>query len=124
MAVSFDQHNSTVVLDMMRGMTFLLGMGLGRRQQGPSEFIATIDHDTTFRLGFIPTETDYRYMARLRKERVRARLSHTPFNYPIRPYMMSFADYFFRGSEIRPHIKEIHSVVHTDREIELQHLFH
>ena len=89
-----------MVLNMMKVMSFLLGMGLGRRQQGPSEFIATIDHDTTFRLGFIPTETDYRYMARLRKERVRARLSHTPFNYPIRPYMMSFADYFFRGSEI------------------------
>ena len=81
---------------MMRGMTFLLGMGLGRRQQGPSEFIATIDHDTTFRLGFIPTETDYRYMARLRKERVRARLFHTPFDYPIRPYKMSLIDYFVR----------------------------
>ena len=26
-AMSFDQHNSTVVLDMMRGMTFLPGMG-------------------------------------------------------------------------------------------------
>ncbi|KAJ9693907.1 hypothetical protein PVL29_009735 [Vitis rotundifolia] len=62
-AMSFDQHSSTVVLDMMRGMTFLPGMGLGRRQQGPSEFIAAIDHDTTFGLGFIPTEADYRYMA-------------------------------------------------------------
>eukprot|EP00261_Vitis_vinifera_P033576 XP_019074819.1 PREDICTED: uncharacterized protein LOC109122449 [Vitis vinifera] len=31
-AMSFDQHSSTVVLDMMRGMTFLPGMGLGRRQ--------------------------------------------------------------------------------------------
>ena len=62
-AMSFDQHSSTVVLDMMRGMTFLPGMGLGRRQQGPSEFIATIDHDTTFGLGFIPTEADYHYMA-------------------------------------------------------------
>ena len=82
-AMSFDQHSSTVVLDMMRSMTFLPGMGLGRRQQGPSKFIATIDHDTTFGLGFIPTEADYRYMARLRKERVRARLSHTPFDYPI-----------------------------------------
>ncbi|RVW23466.1 Retrovirus-related Pol polyprotein from transposon 297 [Vitis vinifera] len=70
------------------GMTFLLGMGLGRRQQGPSEFIAAIDHDTTFGLGFIPTEADYRHMARLRKER------------------------------------EIDSVVHTDRETDLQHLFH
>ena len=31
-AMSFDQHRSTVVLDMMRGMSFLPGMGLGRRQ--------------------------------------------------------------------------------------------
>ncbi|RVW66758.1 hypothetical protein CK203_066141 [Vitis vinifera] len=62
-AMSFDQHSSTVVLDMMRGMTFLPGMG------------------------------------------------------------MSLADYFVRGSEIRPHVEEVHSVVHTDREIELQHLF-
>ena len=30
-AMSFDQHSSIVVLDMMRGMTFLPGMGLGRR---------------------------------------------------------------------------------------------
>ena len=30
-ALSFDQHNSTVVLDIMRGMTFLPGMRLGRR---------------------------------------------------------------------------------------------
>ncbi|RVW12913.1 hypothetical protein CK203_097113 [Vitis vinifera] len=29
---------------------------------GPSEFIAAIDHDTIFGLGFIPTESDYRYM--------------------------------------------------------------
>ena len=28
-AMSFNQHSSTVVLDMMRGMTFLPGMGLG-----------------------------------------------------------------------------------------------
>ena len=63
-------------------------------------------------------------MARLRKERVRGRLSHTPFDYLIRPYRMSLADYFVRGSEIQPCIEEIHSVVHTDREIELQHLFH
>ncbi|RVW31076.1 hypothetical protein CK203_093174 [Vitis vinifera] len=87
-AMSFDQHSSTVVLDMMRGMTFLPGMGLGRRQQGPSEFIAAIDHDMTFGL------------------------------------RMSLADYFVRGSKIRPRVEEVHSVVHTDREIELQHLFH
>ena len=30
-ALSFDQHNSTVVLDIMRGMTFLPGIRLGRR---------------------------------------------------------------------------------------------
>ncbi|RVW86563.1 hypothetical protein CK203_045630 [Vitis vinifera] len=36
---------------------------------GPSEFIAIPDHDVSFGLGFIPTEADYLYMARLRKER-------------------------------------------------------
>ncbi|RVW94945.1 Retrovirus-related Pol polyprotein from transposon 17.6 [Vitis vinifera] len=102
-AMSFDQHSSTVVLDMMRGMTFLPGMGLGRHQQGPSEFIAAIDHDMTFGLGFIPTEVDYRYMARLCKKRVRARLSHTPFDYPIRPYRMSLADYFQRIGDSTPY---------------------
>ncbi|RVW84686.1 Retrovirus-related Pol polyprotein from transposon 17.6 [Vitis vinifera] len=34
-AMSFDQHGCTVVLDMMRGMSYLPGMGLGRRQHGP-----------------------------------------------------------------------------------------
>ena len=61
-AMSFDQHNSTVVLDIMRGMPYLPGMGLGRCQHGPSEFIAIPDHDVQFGLGFIPTEAAYRYM--------------------------------------------------------------
>ena len=30
--MSFDQHNNTLVLSMMRGMSYLPGMGLGRRQ--------------------------------------------------------------------------------------------
>ena len=37
---------------------------------------------------------------------------------------MSLADYFFRGSNIQPRLKEIDNVVHIDREIEFQHLFH
>ncbi|KAL6322355.1 hypothetical protein AAG906_007908 [Vitis piasezkii] len=100
-AMSFDQHGSTVVLDMMRGMSYLPGMGLGRRQHGPSEFITIPDHDVPFGLGFTPTEADYLYMARLRKERARARLTHAPFYYPVRPYTRSLADYFVRASE--PH---------------------
>ena len=31
-AMSFDQHSSTVVLDMMRSMSFLPSMGLGLHQ--------------------------------------------------------------------------------------------
>ena len=30
-AMSFDQHNNIVVLDMMRSMSYLSGMGLGQR---------------------------------------------------------------------------------------------
>ena len=63
MAMSFDQHDNTVVLDMMRNMSFLPSMGLGRRQYGSREFIAIPDRDVPFGLGFIPTKVDYRYMA-------------------------------------------------------------
>ena len=55
MVMSFDQHSSALVLDMMRGMSFLSGFGLGRCQHGSSEFMTTIDHDTPFRLGFTPS---------------------------------------------------------------------
>ena len=62
-AMSFDQHSSTFVLDMMRGMSFLPGFGIGWCQHGPSEFVATIDHDTPFGFGFTPSEDDVCYMA-------------------------------------------------------------
>ena len=87
----------------MRGMSYLPGMGLGRRQHGPSEFMTIPDHDVPFGLGFIPTGADYIYMARLRKERVRARLTRTPFDYPVRPYTMSLSDYFVRASKPLTH---------------------
>ena len=29
---SFDQYNNTLILSMMRGMSYLLGLGLGHRQ--------------------------------------------------------------------------------------------
>ena len=60
MAKSFDQYGSTVVLNMMRSMSYLPGMGLGRRQHRPNEFMAIPDHDVLFGLEFIPTEADYR----------------------------------------------------------------
>ena len=42
----FDQYSNTLVLSMMIGMSYLPGMGLGHRQQGPHEFAFTVDHDT------------------------------------------------------------------------------
>ena len=30
--MSFDQHSSTLVLSMMKGMSYMPGLGLGRRQ--------------------------------------------------------------------------------------------
>ena len=32
MPMSFDQYSSTLVLRMMRGMSYMLGLGLGRHQ--------------------------------------------------------------------------------------------
>ena len=98
-AFSFDEHGSTMVLDMMRSMSFLLGLGLRRHQHGSKEFIATVDHDTYLSLGFVPTKTDYRYMVFLRKERLKAHLLHMPFDYFVRLYMMSLVDYFVRTPE-------------------------
>ena len=122
MAMSFDQHSSTLVLDIMRGMSFLPGFGLGRRQHGSREFVTTIDHDTSFGLGFTSSEDDVRYMARLRRDRVRAQLSNIPFDYLVRPYTFSLADYFVRGSEVQPRVEEMgvkDSIVD-----ELQHMLH
>ena len=87
--MSFDQHSSTLVLSMMRGMSYIPGLGLGRRQQGPREFTITVDHDISYGLGYIPTADDARHMARLRRERVRARMSGIPFRLSPSPVHFS-----------------------------------
>ena len=46
-------------------------------------------------------------MAMLRHDKVRARLSGVPFNYPLRPYTFQLADYFTRGSENAPHTEGV-----------------
>ena len=61
--MSFNQHSSTIVLDMMRSMSYMPGLGLGCRQHGHSEFITVLDHDPPFGLGFLPVEADFRCMA-------------------------------------------------------------
>ena len=88
------------------------------------EFVAIVDHDTPFGLRFVSTEAGYRYMAHLHRERVRARLTCTPFDYPIRPYRMSLADYFVRGSEVHPHMGDFGVVTDIEGVDELQHQFH
>ena len=105
--MSFDQYSSTLVLNMMRGMSYILGLGLGRRQHGPREFIFTVDHDIPYGLGYTPMEEDARYMAQPRKDRVRARLFGVPFDYPLRPYTFQLIDYFVRGSDHGPHMEGI-----------------
>ena len=84
--MSFYQYSSTLVLNMMRGMSYLPNLGLGHLQHGPCEFTFTVDHDIPYGLGYTPTEKDARYMARLHKDRVRVCLFGVPFDYPLRPY--------------------------------------
>ena len=86
------------MLSMMRGMSYISSLGLGRRQQGPREFTIIVDHDISYGLSYIPAADDARLMARLRRERVRARMSGIPFDYPLRPYTFQLVDYFTRGS--------------------------
>ncbi|KAL6349771.1 hypothetical protein AAG906_001658 [Vitis piasezkii] len=47
----FDQCSNTLVLSMMRGISYLTGLGLGHREQGPHEFAFTINHDAPYDLG-------------------------------------------------------------------------
>ena len=62
-AMSFDRNGSTMLLDIMRSMSYLPGIGLGWCQHRPSEFMTIPNHDVPFELGFISTKADYRYMA-------------------------------------------------------------
>ena len=112
--MSFDQHNNTLVVSMMRGMSYIPGLGLGRRQQGPREFTFIVDHDIPYVLGYTPIEDDARHMARLCRDRVRARLSKVPFDYPLRPYTFQLADYFIRGLEHAPRIGDTNHALETD----------
>ncbi|RVW12753.1 hypothetical protein CK203_108642 [Vitis vinifera] len=94
-AMSFDQHSSTLVLDMMRDMSFLPGFGLGRRQHGSNEFVTSIDHELLMDLGS-----------------------------PLRRMMfVIWHDYVGTGgSEIQPRVEEIG--VDDSTLGELQHVFH
>ncbi|KAL6323594.1 hypothetical protein AAG906_039185 [Vitis piasezkii] len=65
-------------------------------QHSSTIFIATIDHDAPFGFGFVPAE----------RERVRACLTCTPFDYLIHLHKMSLADYFDRGLEVHPHMRD------------------
>lgn len=78
-AMSFYRYSSTMVLLKMRGISFLPGMGLEWCQHGPREFTLVMDHDSSFRFGYILIQIDFRYMTRLCKEMVMARLSCTVF---------------------------------------------
>ena len=63
-------------------------------------------------------------MARLRKEMVRAQLTNTSFDYLVRPYSMSLANYFVRASELQTHSNGIIDGFSTVQETELQRLVH
>ena len=102
-SMSFDQHSSLIILDVIKSMSYMHGLGLVRRQHGQNEFIIVSDHDAPFGLGFILVEADLRCMAQLRKERLRSRPHHIPFDNPICPYSLRLADYFVRALETLLH---------------------
>ena len=86
--------------------------------------MAILNHDVPFGVGFIPTMVDYQYMAQLRKEKVKARLTHTPFDYFVCPYTMSLTDYFVSASESQMPSDGIIGGLSIVQEVELQRLVH
>ena len=79
--MSFDRYNSTLVLNMMRGLSYLPGLGLGCRQHGPHEFTFIVDHDRLH---------SYKGGCMLHGATVQGQskgpLFGVPFDYPLRPY--------------------------------------
>ncbi|RVW69262.1 Transposon Ty3-G Gag-Pol polyprotein [Vitis vinifera] len=57
-------------------------------------------------------------------ERVKARLTHTPFDYLVCPYNMSFPDYFVRAPELQTHSDGIIEGFSIIQEVKLQRLVH
>ena len=53
---------------------------------------------------------------------MRAQLFGIPFDYPICPYTFSLADYFVRGLEVQPRVKEMG--IKDSTVDELQHVLH
>ena len=56
-------------------------------------------------------------MARLHRDRVRARLSGVPLDYSLHPYTFQLADYFARGSE---HVPRTEGVDRVPEAVEIQ----
>ena len=55
---------------------------------------------------------------------MRARLTYTPFDYPVHPYTMRLVDYFMRASEPQTHSDWIIGGLSITQEVELQRLVH
>ena len=55
---------------------------------------------------------------------MRARLTHTPFDYPVRPYTMTLMDYFLKASKSQTHLNRIIGGLSTTQEPKLQCLVH
>ena len=53
---------------------------------------------------------------------MRARLTHTPFDYPVRPYTLSLMGYFVRASKLHAPSDGIIRGLSTTQEAKLQHL--
>ena len=105
--MSFDKHNSTLVFSMMKGMSYMPGLGLGHHQQGLREFSFTIDHDIPYGLGYTSSKDDARHMAWLRRDRVRARLSRVLFDYPLSHILLSWLTILPEDQSMHPTQKEL-----------------
>ena len=121
--MSFDQHSNPVVLDMMKSMSYMPGLGLGCCQHGRSEFITVLDHDPPFGFGFVPVEADFQCKAQVCQERVRSRLHHIQFDYLVRPYNLRLIGYLVRASEPLLHPNILIDKLTDIQHVELHQLF-
>ena len=76
-----------------------------------------MSHDTPFGLGYTLIEADYQYIAYLHRQRLRARLLHIPFDYPLQSCMMAMTYYFVSAFEMTLTLEGIIGKSNGDQQI-------
>lgn len=99
----FNSYSNLVISEIMWDMQFMLGLGLGRLQQGVSKFVEDIVPNPIFGLGYVPNEEDWARVSVIHRNQSLVRQLRIPSNYSMAPIRGSLMDYFTKSKTHLPH---------------------